>query len=89
MYLGTINTKTFVIALGGEQILEMLIIIELVYLSRYSDWLRAGRPVFESRQEHDFSRLRSVQTGSGVHPASYATHTGGDFPSGEAAGARS
>jgi hypothetical protein len=34
----------------------------------------------------DFSLLHSVQTGSGVHPASYPMGTGGYFPGSKAAG---
>jgi hypothetical protein len=37
--------------------------------------------------ERDFSLLRSVQTGSGAHPASYPMATEGSFPGGKAAGA--
>jgi hypothetical protein len=37
---------------------------------RYSDWLRAGRPGFDSRQGQDFY-FYSGHTGSGAHPASY------------------
>jgi hypothetical protein len=43
---------------------------------------------FESWGEHEFSRLH-VQTGSGVHPASYPMGTGGSFPGGKAAEERS
>jgi hypothetical protein len=34
----------------------------------------------------NFSLLHSVQTGSGVHPASYPMSTGGSLPRGKAAG---
>jgi hypothetical protein len=34
-----------------------------------------------------FSLPHSVQTGSGIHPASYPMGTGGSFPGGKAAGA--
>jgi hypothetical protein len=37
----------------------------------------------------EFSLLHVVQTGSGAHPASYPMGTGGSFPGGKAAGARS
>jgi hypothetical protein len=37
---------------------------------------------FESRQRQDFSLHHSTPTGSRVHPASYATGSGGDFPGG-------
>ena len=43
------------------------------YLSRYSNWLRAGRFEIESRWGRDFS---PVQTGPGVHPASCKMDTG-------------
>jgi hypothetical protein len=33
----------------------------------------------------EFSLLRSVQTGSGAHQASYAMDTGGSFPGGKEA----
>ena len=36
-------------------------------LSRYSDWLRAGRSWIESRRGRDFP---PIQTGPGAHPAS-------------------
>jgi hypothetical protein len=42
--------------------------------SRYSDWLRAGRPRGRSSSAgnvKNFSLLHVVQTGSGVHPTSY------------------
>ena len=45
-------------------------------LSRYSDWLRAGRSGIESRWGRDFS---PVQTGPGAHPASCKMGTG-SFP---------
>ena len=45
------------------------------YLSRYSDWLKAGRS--EDRTGARFSA--PVQTGPGSHPASYAMGTGA-FP---------
>jgi hypothetical protein len=35
----------------------------------------------------NFSLHHRVQTGSGAHPASYPTGTGGTFPGGKAAGA--
>jgi len=43
------------------------------WLSRYSDWLRAGRSGIESRWGRDFS---PVQTGPGAHPASCKMGTG-------------
>jgi hypothetical protein len=49
--------------------------------SRYSDWLRAGRPgaagVRVPVGSKTFSLLHIVQTGSGVHPTSYTMGTGG------------
>jgi hypothetical protein len=56
--------------------------------SRYSDWLRAGRPrgqSSESRLGQEFSFLHIVQTDSGAHPASYTMGTGGSFPEGKTA----
>jgi len=50
--------------------------------------LRAGWPGFDCRQERDISLLhRCFQTGSGTHPASYATGNWGSFPGGNATGA--
>ena len=46
------------------------------WLSRYSDWLRAGWSGIEFRWGRDFS---PVQTGPGAHPASCKTGTG-PFP---------
>jgi len=45
-------------------------------ISRYSDWLRAGRSGIESRWGRDFL---PVQTGPGAHPASCTMGTG-SFP---------
>jgi hypothetical protein len=42
---------------------------------------------FESRWGQEFSLLHVVQTGSGAHPASYPTGTGGSFPGSKAGGA--
>jgi hypothetical protein len=42
---------------------------------------------FESRYSQDFCLLHVVQTGSGVHPASYPVGTVGCFPGGKAVGA--
>jgi hypothetical protein len=41
---------------------------------------------FESRWGQEFSLLYVVQTGSGVHSASYPVDTGGYFRGGKAAG---
>jgi len=46
------------------------------YLSRFSDWLRAGQFGIKSRLGRDFP---PVQTGPGAHPASCKTGTG-SFP---------
>jgi hypothetical protein len=48
-------------------------------------WTTKGSE-FESRWGQEFSLLHVVQTGSGVHPASYTMDTGGSFPGGKAAG---
>ena len=45
-------------------------------LSRYSEWLRAGRAGIESRWGRD---IPPVQTGPGAHPASCTMGTG-SFP---------
>jgi hypothetical protein len=42
---------------------------------------------FEFPWGQEFSLLHVVQTGSGVHPASYPMGTGGSLPGGKAAGA--
>jgi hypothetical protein len=42
---------------------------------------------FESRKGKELSLLHVVQTGSGVHPASYSMGTRGAFPGVKAAGA--
>jgi hypothetical protein len=42
---------------------------------------------FKSLYSQEFSLLHVVQTGSGVHPASYLISTGGYFPGGKATGA--
>jgi hypothetical protein len=39
-----------------------------------------------SRLSQEFSLLNVVQTGSGAHPASHPTGTGGSFPGVKAAG---
>jgi hypothetical protein len=44
-------------------------------------WATEG-PEFESRWVAEYSFLHVVQTGSGVHPASYPMGTGGLFPRG-------
>jgi hypothetical protein len=51
-------------------------------------WMIEGSE-FESRQSQKFSFLHVVQTGSGVHPASYPMGTGGSFPGDKAIGERS
>jgi hypothetical protein len=43
------------------------------------DGLRAGRPGFDFRKEHDLSVLNSVQTGYGIYPASYPINNEDDF----------
>ena len=50
------------------------------WLKRQGAWLRAGRP--GCRRGGDFSSLLRVQTGPGVHSASYKMSTG-DFPGGK------
>jgi hypothetical protein len=44
-----------------------------------------GGVEFKSWQYQEFSLLRVIQTGSGVHPASYPMDTRGYFPKGNAA----
>jgi hypothetical protein len=47
-------------------------------------WMTEGS-VFESQWGQEFSLPQVVQTGSGVHPTSYPTGTGGSFSGGKAA----
>jgi hypothetical protein len=49
-------------------------------------WVTAGRPGFDSLQGQEFSLVHSIQTGSGVHPASYpgALSPGVERPGSEA-----
>jgi hypothetical protein len=42
----------------------------------------------DGRGTTDFSLFRSVQAGSGAHPTSYSTPTGGSFPGGKVDGER-
>jgi hypothetical protein len=42
--------------------------------------LRAGWPLFDSRQGEEFFLLHSIQTGSGNHPDSYLIDIVGSFP---------
>jgi hypothetical protein len=49
----------------------------------FMGWTAAVRFPAEAR---DFSLLRSIQTGTGAHPASYTTGIGASFPEGKAAG---
>jgi hypothetical protein len=53
----------------------------VVYSRDYSDGLRAGRTPIDSRQRQDIfltlHRPDLVQTGYGIHPASYATDSEG------------
>jgi hypothetical protein len=46
-------------------------------------WLQIERPGFDSRQKQRIYPLVCVQIGSGAHPASYPTGTGGPFPGGK------
>jgi hypothetical protein len=60
------------------------------YLSRYSDWLRAGRSDDWGSIPGggcEFSLRHRVQIGSGVHPVSHRMGNGGSFRGGKAAGA--
>jgi hypothetical protein len=41
---------------------------------------------FKSQDDQEFSLLRSIQTSSEAHPASYPMDTGGPIPWGKAAG---
>jgi hypothetical protein len=52
--------------------------------SRYSDWLRAGRPRGRNLSQ-EFSLFHVVHAGSGAHPDSYPMGTGGSFSRGKAA----
>jgi len=40
------------------------------------------RPGFDYRQGEAFGLRHRVQTGTGIHPDSYSTSTGGCFPGG-------
>jgi hypothetical protein len=44
-----------------------------------------GIEILLSAGANDFSLLHSIQSDSGVHPASYKVVTGGSFPGGKAA----
>jgi hypothetical protein len=44
--------------------------------SRYSDWLRAGRPRSQSSSPGRAKNFHHVHTGSDVHPTSYPLDTG-------------
>jgi hypothetical protein len=61
------------------------------YLSRYSDWLRAGQSGFGRFRlpagARNFSFHHRVQTDTGTHPASYPVGTGASFSGDKAAGA--
>jgi hypothetical protein len=65
--------------------IEML--LELRYVGRYSDGLRAGLPGLDFWQGKRVFLLFSVQTVSGAHPACYRMDTEAPFPEGEVAGA--
>jgi hypothetical protein len=59
-----------------------------VKLSRYGDWLQAGRLRNRSSSPGRVKNfLFSTSTGSGAHPVSYSIGTGGSFPEGKVAGA--
>jgi hypothetical protein len=54
-------------------------------VAQYSVWLRAGWPGDPgSIPGRGLSSFLRVQTGSGAHPASCTTGTGGPFPGGRA-----
>jgi hypothetical protein len=64
--------------------------MELGQRSRYSDWLRAGRPTGWSSslgKGKNFIFPHVAQTGSVAHPASDPMGTGGSFLGGKAASA--
>jgi hypothetical protein len=50
------------------------------------DWRTDGSE-FEYRWGEEFSLVRVLQIGSGVHPTSYPMSIGDSFPGGKAAGA--
>jgi hypothetical protein len=58
---------------------------KIIFVSIITE-LRGGRPWLNSRQGQGFfSPLHRVQTGSGVHSASYPMGAGGSYPGGKAA----
>jgi hypothetical protein len=64
----------------------------IVWGAGVAQWYRAGlqagwRRAWVLAEAGNFSRHHRVQTGSGVHPASYPMGTRGSFPEGKAAGA--
>jgi hypothetical protein len=64
-------------------------VVLIDYRSRDSSvGIATGYGLDESRYGQEFSLLHVVQTGSGAHP-NYPMGTGGSFPEGKAAGARS
>jgi hypothetical protein len=50
-------------------------------LDKATDWTTEGSE-FEPRWGQEFSLLHVVETGTGVHPASYPVGTGNSFPGG-------
>jgi hypothetical protein len=66
-------------------VLEGAVIAQLV--QRLATGLTTEGSDFESRYDQEFSLVHVVQTGSGVHLASYTMGTGGSFSGGKAAGA--
>jgi hypothetical protein len=68
--------------LTGEYVsLPLHVSAEPRWRSRYSDWLRAGRPRGRSSSPGSVKNfLQVVQTGSGAHPVSYPKVRGAPSP---------
>jgi hypothetical protein len=79
----------FEISNGPTYVVFYAVFVELRQRSRYSYWLRAGRPRGRSSSSvgQEFSLRHVVHTDSGAHPASNPMDRGASFPDGKAAGA--
>jgi hypothetical protein len=82
-----IPSKSYSLVILPFYTIWSVLLTEWGQLNLYSEGLRTGWQAFYSRQGQDFSLLRSLQTGSEAHPASYPVGTGGSFLGGKTAGA--